>query len=444
MNDIAALLEKDHAHVWHPCSQMKEYTLYKPLVIEKARGSYLYLASGQKILDGISSWWCKSLGHNHPILKQALLKQLDCFEHVILANTTNEVIVTLSAMLAELMPSLNKAFYASDGSCAVEIAMKMSLQARMINKESKRTRFIALQNSYHGETLATLSVSDLDLYKKPYRSALFPVEFLGPIPYVHTTADPLWHNCAEYWSKLEVQLNSYAHEITAIILEPILQGAAGMKIYSQDFLRRLSIWARAHGVHLIADEIMTGIGRTGKMLACEHAGIEPDFLCLSKGLTSGWLPLSVVLTSDEIYQYFYDDYASGKAFMHSHTYTGNALAASVAIALLKTVQQTNIMQHILCLQNSMLLAMQKLSAELSCLVNVRGIGGVVAAEIDVPGFADKRLGRLLADNAVKNGVLLRPLGSTLYWCPPLNMDIVDIDLLANATKESIISTLRVL
>ena len=293
--------------------------------------SHLHLHDGRKIIDAISSWWCKSLGHQHPRLKRALLAQVEKFEHVILANTTNETIVHLTEKLAQLMPSLNKVMYASDGSCAVEMAMKMSLHARQIEGKHQRKLFIALENGYHGETAGALSVSDLGLYRAPYQDMLFDTKLILSLPYVTGAHDPLWSDCESHWEKIENQLKPFAESATAVILEPIMQGAAGMKIYSQDFLKRLRHWTHEHGIHLIADEIMTGIGRTGKMLACEHANIEPDFICLSKGLTSGWLPLSAMLTRSAIYDLFYDDYASGKSFLHSHTHSGNVLAASVAI-----------------------------------------------------------------------------------------------------------------
>ena len=326
-------------HIWYPCSQMKDYEQFKPLVVKSAQGSYIELADGTKILDAISSWWCKSLGHNHPRLKGAMIDQMEKFEHVIFANTTHELIVNLSQRLTNLMTGLSKVFYAGDGSCAVEIAMKMSLHSRYINSDAKRNRFITLKNSYHGETIGALSVSDIGLYKNPYSSILFKPYVIDKIPYVQSIHDPLWDNCSEEWDKLEKSLEKYIDSSTALIVEPIVQGAGGMKIYSKDFLNRLATWAKKHDIHLIADEIMTGIGRTGKMLACEHAGIQPDFICLAKGLTSGWLPFSAVLTTEDIYNKFYDNFSSGKAFLHSHTYSGNALGSCLALETLNIIQE---------------------------------------------------------------------------------------------------------
>jgi adenosylmethionine---8-amino-7-oxononanoate aminotransferase len=253
------IVERDLRYIWHPCSQMKDYEAFKPMVVKSAKGSCIELEDGRKIIDAISSWWCKSLGHAHPRLQQALLSQMERFEHVIFANTTNELIVNLSQKISQLTKLLNKVFYTGDGSCAVEVAMKMSLHLRQIQGEVKRTRFLALENGYHGETIATLSVSDEKIYRDPYRALLFETEFIGPIPYVSGNKDPLWNDCQSYWDRVEPLLESYANTATAIILEPIVQGAGGMKIYSQDFLKRLRLWTAKHGVHLIADEIMTGI-----------------------------------------------------------------------------------------------------------------------------------------------------------------------------------------
>lgn len=423
-------------HIWHPCSQMKDYETFKPLAVVKARGSYIELKNGQKMIDAISSWWCKSLGHNHPRLKAALIEQAEQFEHVILANTTNDTIIELSTRLAQLTKNLEKVFYASDGSSAVEIAMKMSLHSRKISGKNKKTQFISLENAYHGETAGAMSVSDLGLYRDPYLPMLMPSHFIAPLPYVSGITDPLWQDCSAYWEKMEKILEPLAESTTAILVEPIVQGAAGMQIYSQDFLRRLRDWTKTHDVHLITDEIMTGFGRTGKMLACEHADIEPDFLCLAKGLTAGWLPLSAVLTRNAIYDLFYDDYQSGKSFLHSHTHSGNALAARVALEVLKIYSEENICEEASRLGNAMLKAMQEIADNTGQLNNVRGIGAVVAADLhcDDP---KRRLGFEVYQKAVQLGALLRPIGNTIYWLPPLNMELETLMELKRITEEAI-------
>ena len=424
--------------IWHPCSQMKDYETFKPLQIESAQGSYLKLKNGQKVIDAISSWWCKSLGHNHPALRVALLTQLDKFEHVILANTTNETIEKLSEKLVSLMPHLNKVFYAGDGSCAIEIAMKMSLHTRVICGEQQRKHFIALKNGYHGETVGALSMSDVGLYKKPYADMLLTPNFIEPL-YVANTDDPLWHDASEHWQRVKEHLEALASTTTAILFEPILQGAGGMLIYSQDFLRRLCEWATENNIHLIADEIMTGIGRTGKMLASQHANIKPDFVCLSKGLTSGWLSFSAVLTTNTIYDIFYDDYETGKAFLHSHTFCGNALGASVALATLKVIEDENLCERADALQKIMMENIIDVKQKTGALHNLRGIGAFVAADLleDTP-----RLGYKVFQEAVKRGALLRPLGNTLYWLPPLTISEETLNQLSNITTTSLKASLK--
>jgi adenosylmethionine-8-amino-7-oxononanoate aminotransferase len=439
MVETEELINLDLKHLWHPCSQMKDYETFRPLVVERAYGCYFALADGRKVIDAISSWWCKTLGHNHPRLKAALFTQANRFEHVLLANTTNDVIVQLSQRLANLMPTLNKVTYASDGACAVEIAIKMSLHARHIAGDHRRNRFIALKSSYHGETIGALSVSDVGLYREPYKPLLFDSHFISQIPYVLTTNDPLWQDCSDIWPQIEASLTPYIETTTAIVVEPIVQGSAGMLIYSQDFLRRLREWSSKHGIHLIADEIMTGLGRTGKMLACKHAGIIPDFVCLGKGLTSGWLPLSAVITHNEVYNHFYDDYEAGKSFMHSHTFAGNALAASIALEVLKIFEEEKIVEHASVLGNMMHSAMQDIAQVTDKLTNVRSIGAIVAADLicETPG---RRLGYEVYQRAVKLGALIRPLGNTIYWLPPLNMDMGTLEQLKEITQLAIMQS----
>lgn len=432
---MSTIQRVDKQYIWHPCSQMKDYEQFPPLVIKRARGSYIELTNGKKLLDAISSWWCKSLGHNHPQLKNALLEQIERFEHVIFANTTHETIVKLSQLLGNLLAGLNKVFYAGDGSCAVEIAMKMSLHYHRLSGKPKKTKFIALKNGYHGETSAALSVSDLGLYRDPYRAMLFTPTLIEPL-YVNGVDDPAWQDAQTHWETIEPILQQQCEITTAIIVEPILQGAGGMKMYSQDFLSRLATFANKNHIHLIADEIMTGIGRTGKMLACEHARIKPDFICLSKGLTSGWLPFSAVLTTEAIYDAFYADYAQGKAFLHSHTYSGNAMGASLALATLQVIQAEQLCARANQLQTIMRECMQEIATKTGLLRNIRGIGAVIAADL-MGDNLPPRAGYSVYQAAVTLGALLRPLGNTIYWLPPLTITDKELDELKNITLKAI-------
>mgnify|MGYP000088103508 CR=1 FL=1 len=430
------LVERDLKHIWHPCSQMKDYEGFPPLEIAKAYGSYLELTNGKTLIDAISSWWCKSLGHGHPRLKAALSAQMEKFEHVILANTTNETIVTLSEKLATLVPNLDKLFYAGDGSSAVEIAIKMSLHSRKITG-SKKNKFMALANGYHGETVMTLALGDLGIYKQDYEDLFPETAFIQNIPYVSSKNDPKWKDCSEEWEKIEPQLDAAADSLSAILFEPILQGAGGMLIYSADFLNRLDKWAKANNVHLIADEIMTGFGRTGDVLACNYTTVKPDFVCISKGFTSGWLPMSAVLTSSETYNLFYDDYEKQKSFLHSNTYTGNALAASVAIETLAILEE-EIYPKSEFFETCLYETFMEVVEGTKRLENIRYIGGVVAADLILPeSYKSKRMGFEIYKKATSFGALLRPLGNTIYWLPPLNTSEKTLKELRDITIRSI-------
>lgn len=416
---------------------MKDHESIPLLEIIAASGSYLHLGDGRKMIDAISSWWCKNLGHQHPRISSAIREQLEKFEHVILAGTTNEVIVELSEQLARIMPPLDKVLYASDGSCAVEMALKLSLHAQKIRGNHKRRKFMTLKNAYHGETAGAMSVSDLGMYRDAYQEMLFPVEVIQTVPYVSGMDDPLWSDCSAIWQEVEEYLSPVADDIAAIIVEPILQGAGGMLVYSGDFLRRLYQWSREHDVYIIADEILTGLGRCGKMLACEHAGIVPDFVCLSKGLTAGTLPLSVTLTHQDIYNLFYADYATGKSFLHSHTHSGNALAASAALEVLKIIHDEKILSQAVRLGATMLDAMHAVVNTTGLLTNVRNMGAMVAADIIV-NDQSQRAGLQVYQYAIEHGALLRPLGNTIYWMPPLTTTASTVNELREITQHSLL------
>ncbi|MBY0544912.1 MAG: adenosylmethionine--8-amino-7-oxononanoate transaminase [Gammaproteobacteria bacterium] len=433
---MSALLSKDLAYIWHPCAQMKDFETHPPLLIQSASGAYLRQTDGSMIIDAISSWWCKNLGHGHPAIKKAIAEQLEQFEHVMFGNTTYEIIIQLSEQLTQLLPSLNKVLYASDGSCAVEMALKMSLHSRAIRGEPERNQFMALENSYHGETGLAMAVSDLGIYRKPYQAVLPSMHFLKGIPYVSGKQDPLWDDCSSHWPMIAEQLNCIADRLSAIIIEPIVQGAGGMLMYSQDFLRRLRIWTREHGIHLIADEIMTGFYRTGPQLACHHAAIEPDFLCLAKGLTGGFLPLSATLTTHEIYDLFYSDYEKGHTFYHSHTHSGNALAAAAALACLGSMKTELIAEKTNLLEPLLQDLMYQVAEETGCLTNIRQMGGIVAADL-INTKQINRLGYKLGQIAMKNGALIRPIGNTFYWLPPLNIEPETLVQLRDITIKSI-------
>ncbi len=442
------MIKLDLAHNWHPCSQMKDYETFPPIPIERANGSYLYTTEGKEIIDAISSWWCKSLGHCHPVIKEAVIKQLDKFEHIIGANTCNETIVNLSAQLAELIPGLDKVFYSENGSTAIEIAAKLSLQYNNQSGREHKKEFMSLVNGYHGESVLALSAGDCELYSKPYAHIMLKIPKIYSVPYVSGIKDENWDKISdEAWLEIENELAKYAENLSAIFFEPIVQGAGGMLIYSPDFLRRLRKWADKNQVHLIADEIMTGFGRTGKFFAFEYANIIPDFVAISKGLTGGYVPMSAVLCSTEVYNAFYDDYASGKAFLHSNTYTGYAAGAAAGLASLRIMQDEDIVAQVAKRGIGLQDRLAQVATSTNSLINLRGVGFVAAADIVNPATGKSydsklRTGYKCFQKAIELGAWLRPLGDTIYIFPPLNTDEQTLDKIAQIAEEALIITLK--
>lgn len=432
MVNHSELLQQDLKHVWHPCTKMKDFEQHPPLIVREAKGSYLYTDRGP-IIDATSSWWCKSLGHGFPAITEAITEQLRCFEHVIGADTTYPAMVELAENLSEIS-RLQHVFFASDGASAVEIAMKLALHGAQRQGYTSRKQFVALQNGYHGETLATLSISDLGLYKKPYEGFGPECHFLQHIPYVANLDEPLSHSCALEWPLIEKQLEAVKANVCAIIVEPIVQGAGGMRCYSVDFLRQLATWAKINNIYLIADEIMTGFGRTGKWLACHHAGIVPDMICLSKGLTSGALPLSCVLIDNPIYNLFYNT-STENSFLHSHTYSGNPLAVRAALATIKAIKTEGIIQKANELGACMIQHFSAIAKQTGKIKNIRSVGAIVAGDLEEWG--NQRISYEIRQVALSRGALIRPLGNTLYWLPPLTTDAQTIEKLAEITLDSI-------
>ncbi|MDF1646246.1 MAG: adenosylmethionine--8-amino-7-oxononanoate transaminase [Legionellaceae bacterium] len=425
------LLARDAAHIWPPCTPLKPEIAIPRLVVEHAEGCYLQTNQGV-VVDAISSWWCKALGHRPKSVIEAIEVQLQHFEHVIGANTTYPAQVELAERLTELTQKQH-VFFASDGSSAVEIALKLAVHAMQIKGMPERCEFVTLENSYHGETLATLSVSDVGLYKQPFEGMGPKSHVLEHVPYVSGEDDALWHDCGEVWPQIEAQLEAIKHHVCGVIVEPILQGAGGMKVYSADFLKRLSQWAKQNTCYLIADEIMTGLGRTGRTLALEHAGITADLICLSKALTAGTMPLSCVLIDDEIYNVFHQN--PEHPFLHSHTYTGHALGVAAALATLKDMQRIDINQQAKALGAYMKVCFEQVAASTGRIQNIRTVGGMIAGDLIVED--NQVLGRALSAAALARGVLLRPLGNTLYWFPPLTADNNVIDVVSSITAEAI-------
>ena len=444
------LVDLNLRHFWHPCTQMKDCETLPPLPVATASGSIITLKDGRRLIDGISSWWCKSLGHGEPRVRKAFIDQLNQFEHVIMANCCTEPVAQLCEELSKLSPGLERVYLAENGSVSVEIAMKMSLQYHMQTGHPEKNLFAALHNGYHGETILTLAAGNCELYSKPFLHLCPKIPKLGPLHYLSGEESPEWAKMPEeQWKKIEAQLEEHASEIAAIVFEPILQGAAGMLIYSPDLLRRLRKWADDHGAHLIADEIMTGFGRTGKFLACEHAGIQPDFMLLSKGLTSGYCPLAAVVTTDKVYEAFYADYGTGRTFMHSTTFAGYAPAAAAALAVIRIYQEEKIVEQVAKRSRGLRARMQKIADHTGMLANVRGLGFSTAGEIINPDTGKSfprnlRTGFRFSRHVIDSGVILRELGTgdTIYFLPPLNTPESLLDEMAAITEQALVKAVR--
>ncbi|MHB8534013.1 MAG: adenosylmethionine--8-amino-7-oxononanoate transaminase [Sulfuricaulis sp.] len=442
--DNDSLSQRDLRVLWHPCTQMQDHETLPLIPIRRGHGVWLEDFNGKRYLDAISSWWVNLFGHANPRINAAVENQLRNLEHVILAGFTHEPVVRLSEQLTQLAPAgLTRCFYADSGSAAIEVALKMSFHYWRNRGEKKRARFIHLSNSYHGETLGALSVGDVALYKETYRPLLLDVIAVKSPDCYYREAGESW---AEYSTRaiaeMETALARHAGEICAVVVEPLVQCAGSMRMYDPVYLKLLRQACDKHRVHLIADEIAVGFGRTGSMFACEQAGIAPDFLCLGKGLTGGYLPLSVCLTTDKVYQAFYAEYAAHKAFLHSHSYTGNPLACAAALATLDIFRDDDVINR----NKNLAARMAQASAPISehpHVAEVRQTGMILAIEMvkdrktREPFPWQERRGLAVYRHALERGALLRPLGDVIYFMPPYVITPEEIDLLAEMAWEGI-------
>lgn len=423
------LKKRDLDVLWHPCTQMKDHETLPLIPIKKAHGVFLEDFEGNKYIDAISSWWVNMFGHTNKYINDKIKEQLDTLEHVILAGFTHEQVVRLSERLVQLTPpNLDKCFYSDNGSSAVEVALKMSYHAHL-NDGINKPYFVSLSNSYHGETIGALSVGDVELYKETYEPLLIKT-LKTSVP--EDMSEEAAQNAAQ---KFEELCQERADEISAIILEPLIQGAGYMHMYHPKYLVLVRDICTKYNVHLIADEVMVGFGRTGELFACEKAGISPDFIVLSKGLTGGYLPLSVVLTSNNIYAKFYCDYNEYKAFLHSHSYTGNALACAAANATLDIFENDNIIERNREIADYMSQKLQRF-LELPNVGSIRQTGMVAVVELQ--GYdAKERIGLKVYQYGLEHGVLLRPLGHIIYFMPPYIITKDEIDIMMDTAYEAI-------
>jgi adenosylmethionine-8-amino-7-oxononanoate aminotransferase len=445
------MVERDLEVLWHPCSQMKDHDLRGnqgesvPLIpIKSGQGVWLKDFEGKQYLDAISSWWVNIFGHANPVINRAIKQQLDTLEHVILGGFTHEAALTLAEKLVEITPpGLDKCFYADNGSSAIEVALKMSFHYWRNLGKTQKNRFITLENSYHGETLGALAVGNVALYKQTYAPLLMDVITVpGPDCYYRESGESWQDYSIRRFADMEHALAKYADSTCAVIVEPLVQCAGSMRMYHPVYLTMLREACNRYGVHLIADEIAVGFGRTGSLFACEQAFISPDFICLSKGLTGGYLPLSAVLTSNTVYQAFYDDYQKLTAFLHSHSYTGNALGCRAALATIGLFQQQDVISNNRRLAATMAKAVEHFKDHPN-IAEVRQTGMIVAIELVKNKHTreaypwQQRRGMKVYQYALDRGVLLRPLGNVIYFMPPYVITEPEILLMAEVAWQSI-------
>jgi len=420
-----ALKEEDLKYIWHPCSQMKDYETLPLVPIKSGKGVYLTDYDGNEYIDAISSWWVNIFGHSNEYINSRVKEQLDTLEHVIFAGFTHEPAVRLSKRLINLTASnLQKIFFADNGSSAVEIALKMAFQYHK-NDGKVKDIFFSLKNSYHGETLGALAIGDVELYKDIYKDIMLKTV---------QVASPSLVDEDEAIEDFKKKLKEHEGRVSAIIIEPLVQCAGYMQMYDKSYIKKLKAICEEEGVFLIADEIAVGFGRTGELFVCDEE-IKPDFLCLSKGLTGGYLPLSVVLTTNEVYQKFYCDYSEGKAFLHSHSYTGNPLGCAAANATLDIFENENIIEK----NRAKVKKLEELLEKFKSLLNVKEVRqrGLIGA-VELKGYRpEERIALKVYDYALKNGVLLRPLGHVVYFMPPFVITDKELEKVVQVAYEAI-------
>ena len=428
-------LKTDLKYIWHPYTQMKEILSLPPILIERAKGIKLYDAKGKFYYDTISSWWCNVHGHNHPRIKEAIRRQVNLLEHVLFAGFTHKPAIELSAQLIALTKNkFNRVFFSDNGSTSVEVALKMSFQYWHNIGREKKAKFVSLDHGYHGDTIGAMSVSGLDLFNAVFSPLLFS-SYKAPSPYCYRCPVKKERSACtiDCIKPLEKLLQEKHTEICALLIEPLVMGAAGMIIYPKEYLAKVAVLTRKYKVHLILDEVAVGFGRTGRMFAYEHVpGIKADFLCLSKGITSGYLPLAVTLTTEQISQAFYGDYEKRKTFFHGHTYTANPISCSAGLASLRIFKEERTLQKARKLMPFFHQGLKKFR-DLDLVGDVRYIGFIGAMELvrdkkTKEGFGlQRRLGLEVYKRGLKYNLVLRPLGDIIYLFLPLCTSKAEIE-----------------
>jgi adenosylmethionine-8-amino-7-oxononanoate aminotransferase len=425
-----SLIDRDRALLWHPYTQMK--ARLDPLPIVRGEGVYLYTEDGRRVLDGISSWWVNIHGHSHPRLNQALADQAERLEHVIFAGATHQPAVDLAERLIGALPEgLARVFYSDNGSTAVEVAVKLAVQYWR-NQGHTRPRVVALHHAYHGDTVGAMSVSEDSIFTRAFSHLMFPVD-RAHAPYCYRCPIGLQRESChiECLSGLERVLQDRGEETAAVLVEPMLQGAGGMIMWPAEFLAGVRRLCDAYGVLMIADEVLTGFGRTGRLFACEHGPVTPDIICLSKALTAGYLPLAVTAVTNAVFETFLSDDHS-RTFFHGHSFTANPLACAVAIASFDLLKENAALERIARLEAQLRDGLTPL-LRLPIVGDVRVLGGVGAVELvsdrvtkDAGGYLDQ-VGPRLSSAFLDRGLLLRPLGNVLYFMPPYVITDDEVD-----------------
>jgi len=438
-----SLVDRSLAAVWHPCTQMKQHESFPLIAISKGKGAWLYDEQGNSLLDCISSWWTNLFGHSNPRINKAIAEQLEKIEHVMLAGFTHSPVVELSEKLSALTNGhLGHIFYASDGASAVEIALKMSHHFWQLTGKEKKKKFVCLENGYHGETLGALAVTDVAIFREAYGSLLQDVYTIdSPDTRKAKTgesAEDVAKNAAE---KLQQLLEAEHQNIAAIIVEPLVQCAGQMAMYSPVYLRLVRELCDRYQIHLIADEIAVGCGRSGKFFACEHAEIWPDFLTLSKGISGGYLPLSLCMTTENIYRAFYSD-QTGHGFLHSHSYTGNPLACAAALACLEIFETDQVLEKNQLRAQDLDSAFSWAKTD-SRISHCRQQGMILAFDVKSEYIKNPvSFARQMFSHGLTEGILIRPIGNTIYVMPPYILSREETMRMASSVKSALDETLK--
>jgi len=439
--DYDTLARWDREHLWHPFTQMQGFAREELLIITRGEGVYLYDHQGRRYLDGVASLWCNVHGHRRPELDRAVAAQLENIAHSTLLGLAHPPAIELARRLAEMAPpGLARVFYSDDGSTAVEAALKMAFQYWVNRGRPEKRRFLKLSGGYHGDTLGAVAVGGIPLFHETYRPLLFPT-LEAPAPYCYRCRDR--EDCREQCvTRLEELVAAHHRELAAVILEPVMQGAAGMIPQPPGYLARVRDATRAHGVLLIADEVATGFGRTGRMFACQHEGVSPDLMCLAKGLTGGYLPLAATLATEEIYEAFLGEFHEFKTFFHGHTFTGNPLAAAAGLASLEIFKKDRVIEGLgekigLLARELAALAAHPHVGDVRQRGLMAGIELVQDKETREPFPVARRTGHRVILAARKLGAILRPLGDTVVLMPPLCITLEELKTLTRLTREAI-------